>query len=110
MIDTDRELLELAAKAAELKIYPTIEGEYCLALISPDGCWGSEHIYWNPLIDNADAFKLAIELGLIITPNYHVRYSDSDIIVFTELEDTPDFCSPTRRAIVKCAAEIGRNL
>jgi hypothetical protein len=53
---TDRELIDLAAKAADLGFVPSDGG---VGLIG-----GVLHAPWNPLHDDADAFRLAVKLGL----------------------------------------------
>ena len=95
-------LLELAAKAADIyeALHQTEDGFEFI---------GSYDI-WNPLTDDGDALRLAVKLGLTITSNYHVEQKGLGVIVFTELEDSEDFCAATRRAIVRAAAEIGRQM
>jgi len=95
---TDRELLELAAKA--VGIYLTIEylghEKY-----KPD---------WNPLLDDGDALRLAVKLRL------EVCVWDTDTTVLTPNDNISTISEPTegdpyaatRRAIVRAAAEIGR--
>ena len=109
---SDRELLELAAKAAGMKIEwkkwvidPKARtlGGCCFALVGT-------YTYWNPLTDDGDALRLAVKLGVTVTPNYHAEQCGLGVIVFTELTDSEDFCAATRRAIVRAAAEIGRNM
>jgi hypothetical protein len=77
----DRELLELAAKACGFKI----EG-YAL---TGHAFIGSLKL-WNPITDDGDAFRLAFFLGI-------------QIKWFGKME-------AVRRAIVRAAAEIGRNM
>jgi len=92
---SDRELLELAAKAAG------IEGEW-----SSSGLW-HRHALWNPLTDDGDALRLAVKLNMTLA----VGIARSDAGEFTEFDmcDTdPD--AATRRAITRAAAEIGRNM
>src|SRR5882672_1453618 len=103
----DIELLELAAKAAGL----------------PWDQWvvdGNDS--WNPLTDDSDALRLAIALGLRIEPYplYEIekhsvvvrRRSKIDLIDpatdMTEVVElyAVDAGAATRRAIVRCAAEI----
>lgn len=102
---TDRKLLELAAKAADIRV-----------------CWHGEdnvprhmdrteppRIYWNPLADDGDALRLAVTLGLsLITEPFFVRvYSIKDAFLARE-EVLCDGFAATRRAIVRAAAEIGK--
>lgn len=110
-MDTDRELLEAAAKAAGIK------GQWMAE--PPDGL--SEDPYfnfvvatgyiWNPLTDDGDALRLAVKLGLTINPYKRGIFvsRDEDEPVITE-EWADDDYAATRRAIVRAAAEIGRNM
>jgi hypothetical protein len=124
-IMTDREMLELAAKAAE------IEGSYGFAsddyyyhgntegilTTLPDG----QSYVWNPLTDDGDALRLAVKLGIDVSfplyrkcdlPTVHAgRYWDPYVSCWYPFEEKKgdDPCAATRRAIVRAAAEIGRN-
>jgi len=61
---TDRELLELAAKAAGMAIeYDEGFGMYW----SDDKFSG---MFWNPLHNDGDALRLAVKLGLTICNEY----------------------------------------
>lgn len=107
---TDRELLELAAKAAGIKLRPRLGGTVFEHDIG-DNWW---HV-WNPRDNDGDAFRLAVKLGLVVdTLNGRVilaerlgrghrdwTYGDTEDEVFDD-----DFA--TRRAIVRAAAEIGK--
>ena len=87
--ESDRELLE-AAYAAYMP------GENYIRLINDAGS-----DYWNPLTDDGDAFRLAVKC----LPFYTLRYSREDWEKCGE-----DGYAATRRAIVRAAAEIGRNM
>lgn len=112
---TDRELLELAAKAAGRTHY---DG-------SPDTGRDGDRP-WNPLTDDGDALRLAVTLGISITP-YPIYNSEERHSVIakqrrrsdTMRENNPtevmeiygaDRFSATRRAIVRAAAEIGKGI
>ena len=119
---TDRDLLKLAAKAAGVD-----------ARWSPDGllrdCTDGHpamNIYaaptWNPLTDDGDALRLAVKLRLPMSfastdcwgadePATHVskKHIDSEWVPFREPHNGNP-CAATRRAIVRAAAEIGRNM
>ena len=103
---TDRELLELSAKAAGM-------------IANSDGTiyagFGSRE--WNPLEDDGDALRLAVKLGIEI----HHGFDDGEIVMgawFQETSGKPqrfeierigdDPYAATRRAIVRAAAEIGK--
>lgn len=84
---TDRELLELAAKAAGLVF--CMYHQRPARLVQPD--IGEAKVFWNPLTDDGDALRLAHKLGLL-----------SDVHAW------PRTMEETRRAIVRAAAEIGK--
>lgn len=97
---SDRELLELAAKAAVIEIWFDDNGDYCFSVDS-----NHHSTRWNPLTDDGDALRLAVKLGIVIDP-FHgiVMVHDLDIGIATN-----DFAA-TRRAIVLAAAEIGKEM
>lgn len=108
---TDRELLELAAKAAGVEVHPTVEGKDCLAIIDPSGYWGNEHRYWNPLTDDGDAVRLLVACSLDISFQEDGVYASGfDVQNHQLFEWHNDESAATRRAIVRAAAEIGRNM
>ncbi len=95
---TDRELLQFAAKAA---------GEWP----SPEPF---EHVLsrWNPLTDDGDAFRLAVKLNITVrrSDEYDVSYAVAPYDPTLISETDADPYAATRRAIVRAAAEIGRNI
>lgn len=104
---TNRELLELAAKAAGYQYIKPIE-DYDGNLGLEVGSTNPMRTYtWNPLKDDGDAFRLAIRLKM------EVDFDDVRVAVRTRqgikvLEDEGgDLYAATRRAIVRAAAEIG---
>ena len=92
---TDRELLELAAKAAGFVSY---DHENSLAT----DMW-SKGYRWNPLTDDGDALRLAVKLKFNVVPEYtwSAPWDNGGTLA--------DPYAATRRAIVRAAAEIGRN-
>jgi hypothetical protein len=94
----DRELLQLAAKAAG------IEGEYhaigIYALLPG-------RAYWNPLERDDDAFRLAVKLGidLIFCANYVIAKGSVQAPMVNNANDP---LIATRRAIVLAAAAIAK--
>ena len=103
---TDRELLELAAKAAGIELYVDERGYW---LIEENG----EHWYWNPLTDDGDALRLAVKLGISFKVFLQLNqvWADHHMLgnwIEEKLGEDP--CAATRRAIVRAAAEIGKNL
>lgn len=113
-MSADRELLELAAKAAG------IAGEW----VESYGCGdyyyqgNADGIYyehasggysvWNPLTDDGDALRLAIKLRINIMLNggFHHVGTNSYVSDICQLGGM----SEIRREIVMAAAEIGRNM
>jgi len=95
---TDRELLELAAKAAGIDWFDEP------ALLAGKGLHMKSGPFWNPLTDDGDAFRLAMRLGFTVEPGRccHSHYGP----VFGEDVLNGDIKS-TRRAIVRAAAAIG---
>jgi len=102
----DRELLELAAKAAYTYAFMDHgNGHYTLGLHT-----GMKD--WNPLTDDGDALRLAVEVGLsIMFDRDSVQVSasgDGEFCAAFAMEAINSSESATRRAIVRAAAEIGR--
>lgn len=120
-MNTDRELLELAAKAAGMMVLPHNEpwprdakgwfynehgGGGMFAKL--DGI----HTRWNPLADDGDAFRLAIQLKIDLRfqrdGDVYVDAGDCDAYTVYLIDHAGDYAAATRRAIVKAAASIGR--
>jgi len=104
---TDRELLELAAKAAGIEGRWMTKGDGDLWLFRNDF---SDP--WNPLTDDGDALRLAVKLGMTIE-----QWSEGHVYVghrhpgnFEHERHRKDPLAATRRAIVRAAAEIGRSM
>jgi hypothetical protein len=104
---TDRELLEAAAKAAGMDI----EWQPCgWAHDNETGC------EWNPLTDDGDAFELAVKLRLDIgfeklyMVSVWCRPLDDWVIEHCDDGMGSDIAEKTRRAIVRAAAAIGKEM
>lgn len=106
---TDKELLELAAKAAGYNIKAHEDG----ALYSDYRCSG----YWgvfNPLNDDGDALRLAVKLDMQVTVDVGggevwVVHNYLLSMIIESLEGVIDIYAATRRAIVRAAAAIGES-
>ena len=102
---TDRELLELAAKAAGMRIRCSDGGSF-----SRDA--GEYWRAWNPLKDDGDALRLAVTLGMwlyIGKPDDGFAITSIQMPEFDNIEQHGDDpCAATRRAIVRAAAESQR--
>ncbi len=96
---TDREYLELAAKAAGL-----------LEMAVGDKDIQKYLSRWNPLTDDGDALRLAVKLGIgVYWAAVYVHAPKPSGESCHEFRE-PDPYAATRRAIVRAAAEIGRTL
>lgn len=111
---SDKELLELAAKSAGKAgkiVERTYGGQSAYALERSDGT------FWVPTHNDGDALRLAVNLG--------ISFCRNDLFVFADLHKDPndaelgfafsedagkDPYAAARRAIVRAAAEIGRNM
>lgn len=105
----DRELLELAAKAAGIEVIEVKDGHgTVLYLNSSTGCYLPS---WNPLTDDGDALRLAVRLGMRLKC-YAGDYAEACATgvnppIAKECSNNDPYAA-TRRAIVRAAAEIGR--
>lgn len=108
MNPSDKELLELAAKAAGLPL--KFGGDWHNV-----GAPHVEHKSWNPLTEDGDAFRLAVKLNIrLLDIGSHIvevsalvdRVND----VRERMVEVTNGCivEATRRAIVRAAAETGR--
>jgi hypothetical protein len=110
---SNREILELAAKAAGVELAwggPDKDMARCM------DTWES----WSPLTDDGDAFRLAAACGIAVTPYPVYEWPKHSVIASRKsLEDSQcevverygsDPLSATRRAIVRAAAEVGRGM
>jgi hypothetical protein len=105
--ESDRELLELAAKAAGMKLHwhePT------------QSAWVEGPCTWNPLTDDGDAFRLSVSLRLpVVYFHNYPPHEPSRVVIsrgkgVVENVEDGDWMRSTRRAIVRAAAEIGRRM
>ena len=119
---TDREMLELAAKAGGYARHEYVENS------ARDGRVVTGHydslleVCINPLDDDGDALRLAVQLMIRVSVNrafrlsipgsVTVEYPDRDGFYFAlgEAVTNGDPYAATRRAITRAAAEIGRQM
>ena len=121
---TDRELLELAAKAAGIEYNPErskphpISGAFFgLWLVFHDEPSEYARRYFNPLRDDGDALRLAVKLGFDVCIDTRIeRNPDTQVIgfigdgadTFDVIESHGDPYAATRRAIVRAAAALAK--
>lgn len=113
---TDRDLLELAAKAAGIrydkeasKPHPKSGAFWGLWLVFDGEPPEHARRHWNPLTDDGDALRLAVKLRLEFEwwkTGISANHASTPIMPIEHVGD--DACAATRRAIVRAAAEIGK--
>ena len=104
---TDRELLRLAAIACG-----ELHGEW----VGNDAYFDGVLSRWSPLTDDGDALRLAVKVGmnlaLVVLAGFSVaaaHFSEQGVPKSEVVEPHGDDpYAATRRAIVRAAAEIGR--
>jgi hypothetical protein len=105
---TDNELLELAAKAAGIDWFRHAEG----------GLWSKSGGIWKPLTDDGDALRLAVKLKMVVDMDWNggsavgtaeMEYGEPEY-GYQEGHGKKDPYAATRRAIVRAAAEIGKEM
>lgn len=105
---TDRELLELAARAAGYDFHwRGLNG------VLPSIGTGADQEWWNPLNANADALRLVVRLrldmsflGSMIEVCWFDEAASANRSIEERINDAQGECEATRRAIVRAAAEI----
>lgn len=108
---TDRELLELAAKACGYQILRVYTDARCLYI---DPGPNENGFHWNPLTSDGDALRLAAKLRLTISPGKHkgdgctVEAPRGIAPGCTAFRD--DDTEQMRYAIVHVAASIGETM
>lgn len=111
---TDRELLEWAAKAAELKEFGWMANTLTHVV-------NNRFVFWEPLTDDGDALRLAVKCRIEIDHSHaqdQHRYVCASrrgcemmyapVSAVEEIEDDGQTLAATRRAIVRAAASIGQ--
>jgi len=105
----DRELLELAAKAAgiEVRPHPNRALSKTMLFIGSNG-------NWNPLTDDGDALRLAVELGLSarrfgnLIEVCGAKAVGAHGLILDEPIGDDGVLAAYRRGFTRAAAEIGR--
>jgi len=121
---TDRQLLELAAKAAGMfvlpKVWPEVDGWFFCEFHGKPAMHfrqvgdkrHSSSNPWMPLHDDGDALRLAVKLNLAfqVLPGPHAVEAWHNDNSAKEYYGSHDKEAATRRAIVRAAAQIGEKL
>lgn len=107
---TDREMLELAAKAAKLPVDQSSNGTGRFITLLDGANWPRSR--FEPLVDDGDSLRLAVRLGMLISINSGCQSTGVSChfgqrIFSIQVPHSPNPGSATRRAIVQVAAMIG---
>lgn len=106
---TDRELLELAAKAAGIELdwdVPPGSPPWRMSGTKGTDDYGPANA-WDPLTDDGDALRLAVKLDMDI--NIESAFGHTRVNDIYE-DHGSDAIAATRRAIVRASAAIGEKL
>lgn len=112
-MQSDRELLELAAKAAGFGLFDIVGA--CVRCDTDE--------YWNPLANDGDALRLAVRLRLSVDFAPHdvgpyvrawrhsveMQYAPVSIVQDYHAADGDPYAA-ARRAVVRAAAQIGEGV
>lgn len=112
----DRELLELAAKAAGVEYTDFCEFGLVIGQVHDNTCAGA---FWDPLQDDGDALRLAVKLRMIVSlaecmccavVDWDGNDDDNEVCVRFSESFSDRECSSaeqaTRLAITRAAAQI----
>ena len=114
MSKSDRELLELAAKAAGITLSPMeisnveFKGDnHFIGFLADVG--QCPRGWFNPLTDDGDALRLAVKLRMQVSITTESCRAETLPVLGVRVNDKDEMAA-TRRAIVKAAAAIGETL
>ena len=109
---TEREQLELAAKACGLKHKSTDElSQWLLVEGVRTPLQGAHRWYWNPLADDGDCARMEAQLGLCIWFGEYVLSRKGRLHQVADYADHAGDKNAARRAAsVAVASEIGRSV
>lgn len=115
---SDRELLELAAKAAGLHLCGCSwigESEDDEEFEILESAFVKHHqdqelaTMWNPLTDDGDAFRLAVKLHMQVSITTESCRAETIPVLGVRINDCDEMAA-TRRAIVCAAAVVGERM
>lgn len=108
---TDRELIELAAKAAGIIVWMGNgfqDDTYFTDAKAESGVVVG--VEWNPLTSDADAFRPAVKLGILVLAarGFAVANASDSCGGVVRIPSDDDTYAATRRAITMAAAKIAK--
>jgi len=112
----DRKLLELAAKAAGIELQRSrLDDPMCKDFLLVRRAEDDNGVGWNPLDDDGDALRLAIDLqiqfGIVLEDSRGWAESHAAYFEFQwDMHRQSERYEATRRAIVRAAAVIGKEM
>ena len=106
-MESNRELLEYAAKAAGNGANSWSNSHKCL--FTTHGPYPNEYRKWNPLTDDGDALRLATHCEIAVKFTA-IRVIAKWVNIRCQERYLTDRNAATRRAIVRAAAEIGKTM
>jgi hypothetical protein len=104
-MSTDRELMELAAKAAGLSIDYWADPKHPVVVDGEGRKFG-----WAPLSFDSDALRLIVRLGLCVKVDNRAGFSWVKKSTGSSVPHNGDPYAATRRAVLLAAAAIGATL
>lgn len=113
---SDRELLQDAAKAAGIDAHwgDGWQSDMMFIPVPRPHSPLVTNVQWNPLADDGDALRLAVRCGIVVEYRREVpacfAYHYALKLEVMQRNDELDPYAATRRAIVRAAAEIGRQM
>lgn len=114
---TDKELLQLAAKAVGIKcdeVGPFVMRKEWEQFFGCAGEFREVKHEWNPLDDDGQALRLAVDLGLCVDISNGFDCTTIDYFANNDAslceQHGSDKHAATRRAIVRAAAAIGEQM
>jgi hypothetical protein len=109
---SDREMLGLAAKAAGIDAHwgDGWQSDMMFRALPRPNSPLVTNVEWNPLTDDGDALRLMVKLRLGTLFPTEIGRDRVNVKGHTESLALNDPLAATRRAIVRAAAEIGRQM
>lgn len=110
----DERLLRLAAKAAGIEVEFLLHADGSQTSVAKYKAFDVDGCLWNPLINDGDAFKLAIDLGMQVNVEgegeSEAVWADDTMVWVNSEHVQGDRRKAARTAIVSVAAQRGEQM